>query len=196
MLIPREAKTRLIKTAHETFAHIGIRKTLALMRNQYYWVNMETDIKTVIGMCRSCLKRKSEPIKKHISDSLNAGYPFQKISLDITGPLPRGSNGEQYILGIVDNFSRYVALIPLKSATAENVARALHERWITLFGAPDSIHTDRGTEFQNTLMNQLFQFYGIRRSKSSPYYPQGNGMTEGLFRTVKDALCNNGSYKK
>lgn len=188
LLIPKEARIRLIKTAHETFAHIGIRKTVALMRNQYYWVNMETDIKTVIGMCKSCLKRKSEPIRKHISDSLNANFPFQKISLDITGPLPRGKNGERYILGIVDNFSRYVALIPLKSATAETVARALHERWITLFGAPDSVHTDRGTEFQNTLMDQLCRFYGIRRSKSSPYYPQGNGMIERLFRTVKDML--------
>ena len=102
--------------------------------------------------------------------------------------MPREGNREQYILGIVDNFSRYVALIPLKSATTENAAHDLAEGWITLFGAPDYIHTDRGTEFENTLMNQLLQFYGIRRSKLSPYYPQGNGMIERFFRTVKDML--------
>jgi len=68
------------------------------------------------------------------------------------------------------------------------VAQALYERWITIFGAPEVIHSDRGTEFQNQMMDELCKIMGMRRSKSSPYYPQGNAIIERLFRTVKDML--------
>ena len=59
---------------------------------------------------------------------MHGAYPFEKVSLDITGPLPKGTHGEKYILGIIDNFSKYPALIPLKNSTAEQVAKAMYAR--------------------------------------------------------------------
>ena len=188
LLVPKDERQSLIKTVHESFAHIGVRKTLGLLMEKYYWVNMHFDVRLYIGACKSCAERKSAPVKKHIRGSLEALYPFQRVSIDITGPLASGLHGEKYILGIVDNFSRYASLIPLQKATAVEVARALYERWISVFGTPEIIHSDRGTEFENKVIYELCALFGIRKSKASPYYPQGNSMIERLFRTVKDML--------
>ena len=188
LLVPHEDRQYLVKMTHENFAHMGVKKTLSLLAEKYYWINMNFDVKLYVGACKSCAEKKNSPKKQHTKGSLQANYPFQKISIDITGPLPGGSHGEKYILGIIDNFSRYASLIPLQRATAGEVARALYERWITVFGAPDVIHSDRGTEFENKVIYELCALFGIRKSKSSPYYPQGNGIIERLFRTVKDML--------
>ena len=188
LIVPKESRTSLIKTAHETFAHIGVKKTLNLMKESYYWLNMDTEVKVVIGMCKSCAERKISPLKKHETGTLQSSYPFQRISIDITGPLISGRNGERYILGIIDNFSRFVSLIPLKQATGVDVAKALYKRWITVFGSPESIHSDRGTEFENEVIRDLCTLFNIRKSKSSPYYPKGNSMIERTFKTVKDML--------
>ena len=188
LLLPKSSRQEIIRMTHENFAHIGIKKTLKLLSEKYYWMNMEIDVKTVIGSCKSCMKRKNDPVVKCNNESLQGYYPFQKISLDVTGPLPRSSNGDAYILGIIDNFSRFVVLVPLKRATGEEVAKALYNRWITIFGAPESIHSDRGTEFQNEVVSELCKLFGIKKTKSSPYYPQGNAIVERLFRTVKDMI--------
>ena len=76
---------------------------------------------------RSCVERKSGPNRKHNNETLQSGYPFEKISLDVKGPLPSGRHGEKYILGIRDNFTRYASLIPLRKATVVEVTRALYE---------------------------------------------------------------------
>ena len=81
-----------------------------------------------------------------------------------------------------------MSLIPLKQATGVDVAKALYKRWITVFGSPESIHSDRGTEFENRVIREMCTIFGIRKTKSSPYYPRGNGMIERLFRTTKDMV--------
>ena len=119
---------------------------------------------------------------------LSGNSTFEKISMDIAGPLPTANNGEKYILGIIDNYSRYVVLIPLRQATASEVAKALLKHWIAIFGTPESIHSDRGLAFENQLMQELCNILKMKKTRSSPYYPQGNRMVERLFRTVKDMV--------
>ena len=186
LIIPTSERKNMIKLTHETLAHIGVKKTLHFLHEKYYWYNMDFDVRLFIASCKSCAERKSVPIKKHSRNSLSGAYPFEKVSVDITGPLPTGAHGEKYILGIIDNFSKYPSLIPLKNATAKEVAQAIYKNWITVFGVPKIIHTDRGTEFENQLITDLCKLLGVRKSRSSPYYPQGDGMIERLFRTVKD----------
>ena len=197
-IIPKNHRTDLIKLVHETFAHIGTNKTLRAVKDDYYWPNMDFDVRLFINSCRYCNQRKVHRIGKNVicKGDLESNYPFHKISVDVTGPLPRGPHGEQYILGVIDNFSRFVSLIPLKRATAETVAKALYEKWIAVFGVPEVIHSDRGTEFENQLMFNLCRLLGIRKSRSSPYYPKGNSIVERLFGTVKDMVSTTMKCRK
>ena len=85
LLIPTEARNDIIKLAHETLAHIGVKKMCNLLKQNYYWLNMDLDIKLFIASCKYCTERKTSPVKKHTPDTLSSGYPFEKISIDITG---------------------------------------------------------------------------------------------------------------
>ena len=188
LLIPKEKRTELIKMTHQDLAHIGALKTSELLKENYYWRNMDLDVRLEIAKCKSCAQRKTKPQGHHIEEHLFTGFPFEKISIDLAGPLPHGENGERYILGIIDNYSRFSALIPLRKGTAEEVAKALIKHWISLFGSPYSIHSDRGTEFENVLIKELCSMLGILKTKSAPYYPAGNSIVERLFRTAKDMI--------
>lgn len=188
LLVPHEDRQELIKSVHQNLAHIGISKTYGMLKESYYWKNMELDVRLVIAECKHCGRRKTTPNAKHFEGNLMSGYPFEKISIDLAGPLTPGENGERYILGIIDNFSRFVVLVPLKHGTAIEVSKALMRYWIAIFGTPQSIHSDRGTEFENSLIKSLCELLGIKKTKSAPYFPTGNSMVERLFRTVKDLI--------
>ena len=198
IIIPKDQRNELIKLVHETLTHIGANKMLSILREDYYWPNMDFDVRIFVKSCHSCSQRKVQRggKKNERYACLESNFAFQKISIDVTGPLPHGPGGEQYILGIIDNFSRFASLVPLKRATAETVAKALYEKWITIFGIPEVIHSDRGTEFENKLIYSLCNYLGVRKSRSSPYYPQGNAMVERLFGTVKDMLSTTMKSRK
>ena len=73
--------------------------------------------------------------------------PFERIEVDIKGPLPRTVKKPQYILVIQDAFSKYVELSPLQRQTTDEVCGRLQE-WISRYGLPESIHSDNGSRLQ------------------------------------------------
>jgi len=86
---------------------------------------MDLDVRLESKMQILCTKENYMPQGQHKDKNLTTGFSFEKISIDLADPLPQGENGERYILGIIDNFSRFPSLIPLKRGTAEEPAKAL-----------------------------------------------------------------------
>ncbi|GFS93192.1 transposon Ty3-G Gag-Pol polyprotein [Trichonephila clavipes] len=66
--------------------------------------------------------------------------------------------------------------------TAETTARALMHGWISRFGCPTTITTDRGTNFESNLFRELTRMLGCNRIHSTSYHPQANGIIERLHR--------------
>jgi hypothetical protein len=189
LIVPKQERKRLIHDVHKGSGHIGISKTAALIRKSYYWPEMDDDIRLTINSCSACLMRKGCGARiTPKTQTVLTGYPFEKIAIDITGPLVPCSSGERFILGIIDYFSKYPMLIPLRSIDAKCVADVLFKHWICIFGAPDTIHSDRGTVFESSLFHELCELCGIRKTKSAPYYPQSDGLIERLFGTAKDMM--------
>jgi len=150
---------------------------------------MDGDIRLQINLCKSCAERKSgnaglQPLPQHST----VGFPFEKVAIDITGPLPPAHNGHRYILGIIDYYSKYPVLVSIPNVDAKTVAEAVIRHWVAIFGAPFSIHSDRGTCFQSELFREMCAFLNIHKTKTAPYYPQADGVIERLFRTVKDMI--------
>lgn len=112
---------------------------------------------------------------------------FRHLNMDLIGPLPP-SRGKTYCLTIIDRFTKWMEAIPIPSATAENVIRALYNNWITRFGVPEKIITDRGSQFTSYEFKQFLQSLGIKLNQTTAYHPQANGMIERSHRTLKAAL--------
>ena len=113
-----------------------------------------------------------------------AGFPFEFVALDIVGPLPVTPTGNRYVLVIVDYFTRWAEAVPLSAITAEAVALAFVHGWVSRFGAPRRLHSDQGSQFEARLFQSLCTILGIRKSRTTSYHPEGNGLVERLNRTL------------
>ena len=107
--------------------------------------------------------------------------------MDLVGPLPE-SEGKSYLLTIIDRYSRWLEAVPLSDITAKSCAKALLRQWVSRFGVPETIVTDRGRQFTSDLWNELSSCLGITRKLTTAYHPQANGMIERQHRTLKDRL--------
>ena len=115
------------------------------------------------------------------------GEPFERIAMDIIGPLPKTRQGHRYVLVVCDYATRYPEAIPLKKFTAPAIAEEL----IGLFsqhGVPREILTDQGTNFTSQLLKELYQMIGVTPIKTSPYHPQTDGLVERFNQTLKQML--------
>nr|VZI08247.1 unnamed protein product [Spirometra erinaceieuropaei] len=115
------------------------------------------------------------------------GSRFSHVHLDIVGPLPL-SNGCSYLLTCVDRFTRWPEAIPLPDIAAPTVVKAFLSRWVAIFGAPSTITTDRGAQFESNLFQSLLSFLGCTRIRTTAYHPAANGMVERFHRQLKASL--------
>jgi transposase InsO family protein len=83
--------------------------------------------------------------------------------------------------------------IPLTNTAATDVAAALFLGWISRFGVPDTITSDRGPQFTSNIWNSLCLLLQIKHRPTTAYHPQANGMVERLHRRLKDALRTRGA---
>ena len=118
---------------------------------------------------------------------IESASPWDILSIDVMGPFISSKKGERYILSIIDYFSKYLILVPLRDHTATTVTRALYERVVGYFGCPRKILSDRGTAFTGRIWGELMNL-GVQQVLTSPYYPQGNGIVERSHRTIHNLL--------
>jgi len=108
--------------------------------------------------------------------------------VDITGPHPSSSTSKQYILTLVDHFSKWAEAIPLSNHTAPTVAKALMTHVFSRFGVPRQLLTDRGPEFESTLFTELMRCMDIDKLRTTPYKASTNAVVERFHRTLNSML--------
>ena len=141
-------------------------------------------ISEFIRQCPACqvMNRMKVQIKAHRFTC--ASYnPFEVLHLDHIGPLTKDAHGNEYILVIIDAFSRWVELFPTKSTTALETASILLNH-IGRFGSPEVIHTDQGPAFHNELVQELLRLCGIEQSFATAYSSEENGIVERANQEV------------
>jgi transposase InsO family protein len=108
--------------------------------------------------------------------------------VDLDGPLPVSSEGFVYLLTGIDRSTRWAETVPLKSATAADCADGLISGWISRFGVPSMLTSDRGVQFLSALWAALMKKLGIKHKLCSVFHPQSNGLIEQFHRCLKEAL--------
>ena len=170
-------------------AHAGIGRTLARIRLNWYWPGMTRDVRRIINSCEKCQAGKNGGVlKSNNRQHLHAGRPWQQVAVDLVGPFPETPRHNKWILVLTDHFTRWQDAIPLSDATAPTVATILDERIFCYFGLPEQLHSDQGVQFESHLMDELCQLWGIEKTRTTPYHPQGNGVVERGNRKLGDAL--------
>ena len=140
--------------------------------------------KQVTQWTRACPRCQKCKVTKHIKSPLQEYPPadrFAVVHVDIVGPL-MDVQGYRYLLTCVDRCTRWPEALPLKETTSTEVARTFINGWISRFGVPRQIISDRGAQFTSRLWTELGKYLGVSTNHTAAYHPQANGMVERFHR--------------
>ena len=176
------------------FGYLGVQRTLLRISARYFWYKLLEDVQRYIRTFDACQFRKRPGKTSRASwTTQHVGFRFERIAMDLCGPLEPTAAGNRYMLVIGDYFSKFTMPIAVQNKKQETIAEALVTRWISLFGIPDVICTDRGRKFDNLLMRELCERFHITKSRTCSYHPASNGVIErynSSFAQIVGTLCN------
>jgi len=187
LLVPKDFTDMIIDCVHQ-IGHPGRLRTTKLLQQHYFWPTLSRDVVRVIKHCVPCQMNKVTKKSKRTPLSFYATQRFQIVHIDIVGPLKTSRYKNKYILTMLDRYSRWFECTPLRTITAENVAEKFVSIWISRFGVPEIIISDQGTQFESQVFAQMCTVLGVKRSRTTPYHPQSNGMLERAHSTLKNSL--------
>ena len=187
LVVPTVLTKVLMRAMHEQ-GHLGREKLKGALRERYYWPGMTRDVGKYVQNCLQCLARKGRPDTARMGDVPIPHQPFEVVSIDTQGPLPRTLAGNQYILCFVDLCTGWPECYAVPDKSAETIIDRFVNDFIPRHSCPQKILTDNGTEFVNKLMKELTTKLGIHHITIAPYNPQANGKNERYHRTLNDML--------
>ena len=170
--------------------HFGVEKILARIKQRFWWPSLKTSVEKHIANCDRCAARSTAGIKRKAELQIFSVHgAFRTMAADVLGPaLLATKSRARYILVMSDLFTKYAVTVASQDMTAATVANAIIDEWIMIFGAPDVIHTDQGSNFNSELMQDICRIFMIEKTRTTPYHPQGNGQVERFNRVIADAL--------
>jgi hypothetical protein len=160
-----DIRNEIIQSNHNTLiaGHSGIARTLNRIKAHYTWPTIKKDVTNFIKNCHKCqvnkYRRKTKIPMKITSTSVRA---FQRLALDIVGPLVSTSNENIYILTMIDDLTKYLIAVPLPNAEAKTVADAFVKNFLLIYGQPESILTDQGSNFMSDVFKNVCKLFKIK----------------------------------
>lgn len=193
IVLPASMRKTVLEELHgsPTAAHLGVTKTLHKVQRRYYWVGLAADVRLWIKRCTVCARVKNPPKKNRAPlMKYTVGAPLERVAMDILGPLPETERGNKYVLVVGDYFTKWIESYPLPNQEAETVARVLVEEFICRYGIPKELHSDQGRNFESKLMAEMCKMLGIKKTRTCPLHPRGDGFIERFNRSLLSMVCS------
>ena len=186
--MPHSLQQQALQHSHNdpSAGHQGADKTLARLREECYWVNMSQDVERYCRECTECQQAKLPLPSKAPVTSMPIGKPWQMVAVDVL-TVPVSQKGNRYLLVVQDYFTKWADAIPLPDQSACTITTALIKLFSVL-GMPDVVHSDQGRNFESAILKQTLEAFGIAKSRTTAYHPEGDGMVERFNRSLLQLL--------
>ncbi|GBN44773.1 Transposon Tf2-8 polyprotein [Araneus ventricosus] len=188
IVVPRDMQTEIIKLAHEK-GHFSAAKTEGVVKQEFFIPNLNKQVQNVIVNCVPCILTNKKSGKKDgfLNPIPKEDVPLSTYPVDFIGPLPSTNKKYQHILTIVDAFTKFTWLYPVRSTSAEDALDKLKVQQKT-FGNPKRIITDRGSAFTSKAFGDYCTNENIQHFQITTGVPRGNGQVERIHRTLIPVL--------
>jgi cleavage and polyadenylation specificity factor subunit 1 len=191
--IPQNIFNIIEKVHNHEIGHWGVNRTVELVNElldktpEYQnlkWLKKRADIQTFIKKCDCCIKMNEQKLKYHTNKYTTSDYGVMKcLAIDAIYMPYETTRKNKYIMTVIDTFTRYTTLYPMKDLTAQTAAKVLQNH-MCVYGVPEKITTDNSSQFQDVFEEML----GVLQSenyKIHAYSHQENGIVE---RANKEAI--------
>lgn len=109
-----------------------------------------------------------------MGNPVNSSRPFQRLYVDILGPYPRSKTGYIGLLIVLDHFTKFHWVCPLRKFTSSVIQVFLENQIFHIYGVPETIVSDNGSQFKSNDFNAFLTAYGISHTYTAYYSPQSN----------------------
>ena len=181
----------ILRDFHEDpFAgHFGNDRTYQKIAERYYWPDMRKHVYEFVRSCDTC-QRRGPPVRRpEPMYPLRVGEPFERIGIDMVGPLPVTPRGNRFIIVATDYLTKWPEARPTTDQTSLTAASFLYDHIFTRHGAPKELLSDRGRTFLNQTLDELCTQWKVQQTFASTYHPQTNGLVERFNKTLAETLA-------
>ena len=145
-------------------------------------MNMVQDAEYHCRNCTKCQQSKLPLPPRAPLMNVPIGQTWQMIAIDIP-EVPVSTNNSRYLLVVQDYFTKWADAIPLIDQTSARITQEVIKLF-SIYGQPEIIHSDQGRNFESSILTQTLKAFGVNKSCTTAYYPQGDGMVERFNRTL------------
>ena len=149
---------------------------------------MNKDICKYIANCALCHREKAKIQNYPLQMTQIPNRPFDKIAIDLVTECETSTSGNKHILIIINHLTGWPDAFPILDKSVDTIVSTFINKYLPVHMYPMCILSDNGTEFKNTLMDQVFKQLGIKRILSAPYHPQSNDILEIFHKYLKPTL--------
>ena len=187
VVAPAERISDIIAEAHGSLlgGHDATDKTTQRILGHYWFPGVHSETEFFIKNCSTCQRnKKKEKTSNYLLKPLKqADQPFERIHVDLFGPM-QTRDGKKYVQTMVDSFSKFGIFQVISDKKAETVARTLFDHWISIFGSPYQLISDRGTDFNTETMDKVCDYLQIDRKVIATQHPASNSQAEVLNKKL------------
>ena len=181
LVLPQCFVDEVCESLHDDCGHQGFDKTMALVRERFFWPLMSVEVVEWISNCGRCLRFKARQDVAPLQ-GITTTEPLELVCTDFL-TVDEAASGIRYILVITDHFTRYAKAYPTRNMSAKTTAEALL-MFCQHYGIPRRLHADQGANFESKVIKELCLLLGMDKSRTTPYHPMGNGTAERFNRTL------------
>lgn len=182
LAVPRTHRHAILKAYHDSLSagHRGRDKTLALIRQRYWWETLAEDVENWVLSCETCQSRKR-------TNTAPSGFlrplpipplPMYRIHIDFMGPIPTSDSGKSYIFTFSCGLTGWTETYAAAVADAATAIRAFERCILARWGTPCVVVSDNGTVYTAHVVREFLAALQAKHIRTSAYHPQSNSRAE------------------
>lgn len=188
-IVPHAYKWSVINNVHEAVMHLGWDRTLEKVAELYWFRNMAKFVRKFVENCLTCkvAKTPSGKAQVQLNPIPKTVIPWHTVHVDISGKLSGKNDSKEYIIVLIDAFSKFVLLYHTRKIDSASVIKALRQS-VSLFGAPSTLIADQGRSFVNSDVKQFCHKHQINLHIIATGAPRANGQVERVMSVLTNML--------